>query len=58
MWVLANSDYVSVRTNKRIITEGKQYEVMKKHARTNEYTLRSDNNKVCVLPQSLFDMVG
>lgn len=57
MWVLANSDYVSTRTNKRIITEGKQYEVMKKHSRTNEYTLRSDNNKVCVLPQSLFDAV-
>ena len=57
MWVLANSDYVSTRTNKRIITEGKQYEEMKKHSRTNEYTLRSDNNKVCVLPQSLFDAV-
>lgn len=58
MWVMANSDYVNTRTNKRIITEGKQYKVMRKHSKTNEYTLRNDNNKICVVPQEIFAVVG
>ena len=57
MWIRANVDYVSMRTNKKIITEGKQYKVIKEHKRTEEYTVRNDNNKICVLPQSLFDIV-
>ena len=57
MWIRANADYVSMRTNKKIITEGKQYKVIKEHKITKEYTVRNDNNKICVLPQSLFDIV-
>ena len=57
MWIRANMDYVSTRTNKKIITEGKQYKIIKEHKRTKEYTVRNDNNKICVLSQSLFDIV-
>lgn len=57
MWLLAKTDYVSMRTNKKIITEGKQYKVIKEHKRTKEYTVRNDNDKICVLSQSLFNIV-
>jgi len=57
MWIRANMDYVSTRTNKKIITEGKQYKVIKEHKRTKEYTVRNDNDKICVLSKSLFDIV-
>lgn len=57
MWLLAKVDYVNTRTNKRIITEGKQYKVIKEHKRRKEYTVRNDNDKICVLSQSLFDIV-
>ena len=54
MWIRANVDYVSMRTNKKIITEGKQYKIIKEHKRTKEYTVRNDNDKICVLSKSLF----
>lgn len=57
MWLLAKVDYMSMRTNKKIITEGRQYKVIKEHKRTGEYTVRNDNNKICVLSKSLFDIV-
>lgn len=57
MWAMAISDYTSKRTGEVWVTEGKQYKVIKKHSNTNEYTVRNDNNKTCVVPQEIFTVV-
>lgn len=53
MWLVAKRDYVSPRTNKRIITEGKQYRIISERKRANEVTIESDSKRA-IVPRDVF----
>lgn len=56
MWIMAKQDYVSERTNKKVITEGKQYEVLG-YRKKNGYTVRNDNGKIGFYAKELFQVM-
>lgn len=55
MWVIAKVDYYHKRTNDKIITEGKQYKVIRSHK--DKYTLSNDNNKIFLVSKDVFDIM-
>lgn len=56
MWIIAKKDYYHSRTGKRVITDGKQYQVI--NSTKEKYTLRNDSNKIMPLAKELFDIMS
>jgi len=58
MWAIAKVNYVNKVSGARMFTEGKQYEIIKKNNKTNQCTVkRNDNGKRCMVSQDLFEMI-
>ena len=55
MWIRCLQDYTHSVTKRQVLTEGKQYQVIKCHK--NEYTLRNDNGKIGIYRKELFEIV-
>jgi hypothetical protein len=56
MWVMAKQDYVNIRSGQKVLTEGKQYQVLGV-AKKDGYTVKNDNNKTGFYPKELFQVV-
>ena len=55
MWIRCLQDYTHSVTKRQVLTEGKQYQVIKCHK--NEYTVRNDNGKIGIYRKELFEIV-
>ena len=53
---MAKKEYYHSRTGKKILTEGKQYQVINKLKDT--YTIRHDGNKFIALSKELSDIMS
>ena len=56
MWVMAKQDYVNIRSGQKVLTEGKQYQVLGV-PKKDGYTVRNDNNKTGFYPKELFQIM-
>ena len=55
MWIRCIQDYTHSVTKRQVLTDGKQYQVIKCHK--NEYTIRNDNGKIGIYRKELFEIV-
>ena len=55
MWIRCLQNYTHSVTKRQILTDGKQYQVIKCHK--NEYTIRNDNGKIGIYRKELFEIV-
>ena len=55
MYVRSKTDYYHKMTKQKVLTECKQYQVIRSHK--TEYTLRNDNNKISVYKKELFEII-
>ena len=55
MWIRCKENYIHKVTKRQVLTEGKQYQVIKCHK--TEYTLRNDNGKIGIYRKELFEIV-
>jgi hypothetical protein len=56
MWIMAKQNYVNIRTGQKVLTEGKQYQVLG-YPKKDGYTVKNDNNKTGFYPKELFKVV-
>ena len=56
MWVMAKQNYVNFRSGQKVLTEGKQYQVLGV-PKKDGYTVRNDNNKTGFYPKELFQIM-
>jgi hypothetical protein len=56
MWIVAKQNYVNFRSGQKVLTEGKQYQVLGV-PKKDGYTVRNDNNKTGLYPKELFQVV-
>lgn len=56
MWVVSKQNYVNFRTGQKVLTEGKQYQVLG-FPKKNGYTVKNDNNKTGFYPKELFKVM-
>jgi hypothetical protein len=56
MWIVAKQNYVNFRSGQKVLTEGKQYQVLGVRKKDG-YTVRNDNNKTGFYPKELFQVV-
>ena len=55
MWIRCIENYTHSVTKRQVLTDGKQYQVIKCHK--NEYTIRNDNGKIGIYRKELFEIV-
>ena len=55
MWIRCKVDYHHSMTKQKVLTNGKQYQVIRSHK--TEYTIKNDNNKTGVYKKELFEIV-
>lgn len=56
MWIMAKRNHVNVRTGQKVITEGKQYEVIG-YKKRDGYTVRNDNGKIGFYAKDIFQVM-
>lgn len=56
MWIIAKRNHVNVRTGQKVITEGKQYEVIG-YKKKDGYTVRNDSGKIGFYAKDIFQVM-
>lgn len=56
MWIMAKRNHVNVRTGQKVITEGKQYQVVG-YKKRDGYTVRNDNGKIGFYAKDIFQVM-
>ena len=56
MWIMAKRNHANVRTGQKVITEGKQYEVIG-YKKKDGYTVRNDNGKIGFYAKDIFQVM-
>mgnify|MGYP003462232147 FL=1 len=56
MWIVSKENHINFRTGQKVLTEGKQYQVLG-FPKKNGYTVKNDNNKTGFYPKELFEIV-
>jgi DNA-binding transcriptional regulator YhcF (GntR family) len=56
MWVMAKQNHVNIRTGQKVLTQGKQYQVIG-YRKKDGYTVKNDNNKTGFYPKELFQIM-
>lgn len=56
MWIMAKRNHVNIRTGQKVITEGKQYEVIG-YKKKDGYTVRNDSGKIGFYAKDIFQVM-
>ena len=56
MWIIAKRNHVNIRTGQKVITEGKQYQVVG-YKKKDGYTVRNDNGKIGFYAKDIFQVM-